>query len=145
MQLLSSDDKKRIYKDGNKTYYMVNMGSYVGSRSREFYKPTPSCWRLMRFEEEQTNGEVTSINALVDYNGDYISLEIKTKDMCRLINFRGNFISGDKTIVSRNGATLNQPSSEYLPKEKFNTTLPQMGQYLSSNQIFTHNEFVYEG
>ena len=84
MEILEQDKKKALLSDeiGDQTYKvtMLDMGSYIGFRSRPWYaKPAPK-WRAMMIDVSSPEKVGMHYESLVDDKGDLNRVIIKSED-----------------------------------------------------------------
>ena len=95
MECILETEEKTVYKDGNKTYTLINMGGYVGHRAREWYEPAPDFWELMFFDEEKNDEEKHHIEALIDDFGRYTRFIIEHGTTKRVLLLSNGFVYSD--------------------------------------------------
>ena len=110
MELVDGNDKRKIYRDGNRIYTMINMGDYVHHRSREWYEKAPENWFLMYYDEYQDNEIIRHIETLVDQNGHYMRYIINQGTESVII-----LLPENKEIYSKIKGKENVP---HLPKSQ---------------------------
>ena len=138
MECILEEKKKRIYQDGNKVYTVLNMGSYVGHRSRQWYEHAPECWRLMFYDEKTTDGEMHHAEALVDEQGEYMRLIIEHDFTKRVLLLTNGFVQKDIVIdTSEAKGPLETGKCYYsLDKDIYDPGKPLLNDYLSLDHTF---------
>lgn len=121
----------------NESFTFINMGNYVGYQSRNWYDEAPDCWKLMQYEEKNTNNQI-KIEALVDTDGDYMKITVSQNNLKRILQLNGKFVDED-IIIETNPNELMIPKKSYIAfednyKEKQH---PSLETYLSEKQQFT--------
>lgn len=116
MELIDENNERKIYQEDNRIYTMVNMGDYIGHRSREWYQKGDDAWYLMFLDEYQNNDKIRHMEALVDYTGRYLRFIIEQGNEKRIV-LVGNG-SGMKEYVEKTNNKENTipilPKSEML-------------------------------
>ena len=147
MELVSEDGKKKVYKDGdNKIYSMLDMGSYVGHRTRQWYESAPEVWMLMFYDEKREDGQDMHIEALVDDKGNYMRLLIDLGDERRSIQIHNGMVYSD-TVSKMSGTHDGLFGDTYvaLDGDIYSGSKAPLNDYLVLNPIFYLNDEVYEG
>ena len=138
MKILLDNVDKKIVQDENKYYTLIDMGIYIGHRSREWWEEAPKEWRLMFYEDE----DGLKIDALVDDIGDYSRIILEKDDVRRVLQLRGNFVIEDSVYDEKEGIDniyisksidskpvmiddyLKENHSAYLDGKTFNEEIP---------------------
>ena len=147
MELIKEDLNKKIFKDGdNKIYSMLNMGSYVGHRKREWYASAPEAWRLMFFDEKREDGKECHIEALVDDNGNYMRFLIDLGNVRRAIQLHNELVFND--VIIENGDSLDGAIGDtYVAIDGDIYFGPKvlLEEYLSTTPEFSSGDTVFKG
>ena len=80
MELVREENGKKIFVDGDRSYTMIDMGSYVGHMYRDWYEAAPEVWILMQSDDGNSK-----IESLVDSNGQYIRFVADEGNVRRII------------------------------------------------------------
>ena len=147
MDVEKQENGNIVFNYDNGSYTFVNMGSYVGYRSREWYEKAPSCWKLMFFDENKEEYPV-HIEALVDTNGDYSRILVKQGEFKRVLLLYRSIVDEDtiyeedpnNLFVSKN--TYVAFEDKYREKRHFDleSYLGQVPQFVSkSGEIYAGN------
>ena len=99
MKLLVDNVDKKIVQEEDKYYTLIDMGSYIGHRSRNWWEENPEEWRLMFYEDE--NG--LKIDALVDDSGSYSRIILEQDGVRRILQLQGDFILEDSVYDEKEG------------------------------------------
>lgn len=145
MELIKEENNKKVYRDGNKIYTMLNMGNYIGHASRNWWETTPEEWRLMFYEEEREDGKKLSIDALVDQFGGYMHFWISLGNMKRVICLSGEMVYSDSIVEKISSDGLLSDSYFALNGDKYSSNSFLLDDYLNTKLPFRFGEQVYEG
>ena len=137
MECIFEDNKKRIYQEGNKIYTLVNMGSYVGHRLRQWYETAPDFWKLMFIDEEKHH-----VEALINDNGDYISLIVEHGNTKRGLSLSNGYVVSDLIEDASKVKRPIQLGELYysVDKDIYDKNLIHMNDYLSMEHTFTSED-----
>ena len=138
MECILEEKTKRIYQDGNKVYTLLDMGAYVGHRSRQWYEKAPECWRLMFYDEKTEDGKICHAEALVDQFGEYTRLIIEHGSTKRVLMFTMGTVHYD-AIDDTSGVKdlLGLGKSYYsLNKDIYDSGRPRINDYLNLEHTF---------
>ena len=138
MKLVREEKKKKVFTEDNKIYYVLDMGSYVGHKSRQWYSSKPEIWILMASDEQCKDGETLHIEALVDDCGDYMRFIMQKGDIKRVIQLQHGRVYSD-TIDDSYSTYLCMDGDIYSPNQV------ALDEYLSYEPEFSLNDSIYEG
>ena len=138
------EDGRIVFRSGDKEYKFVNMGEYIGYNSRSPYDKVPEVYRLMAYNETQTDG-VLHIEALIDPLGEYSRL-IVTKGLAeRVLALSGKYVVEDLVNVMGD-------SNEFVPKDRYVAfeddfeNKREVSEYLGTDKTFKSDSGeVYNG
>lgn len=146
MNQYQEENGNLVFDNETESFTFVDMGNYVGHQSREWYEESPSCWRLMFFDEKKEDFPI-HIEALVDSAGYYSRIMICQGNSRRILLINGNVIDEDMICEF-------DPEEPLFPKKTYiafedqykEKTHPSLQTYLSHKQQFlSHNGEVYIG
>lgn len=128
-----------VFHNGDEDFTFVDMGNYVGHSSRQWYEQSPSCWRLMFYDDNKSEQPV-HIEALVDSAGDYSRILVHDGNIKRVLLLNGNLV--DEDIIYEMGS-----DSSFLPKKAYisfedkfmEKPHPDLQSYLSMEHKFLSN------
>ena len=145
MDIEKQDNGNIVVNNDKGSYTFVDMGSYVGYRSRQWYESPRSCWKLMFFDENKEESPV-HMEALVDTTGDYSRIMIEKDNFKRVLMLRGNIVDEDIIIEEEPNSLFSTKNTyvafedRYREKRHFNLEayLMQSPQFVSkSGEIYT--------
>lgn len=147
MELVREEKNKKIFVEGNKTFYVANMGSYVGHRNRQWYSSKPEVWILMGMDEKCQDGEILHIEALVDDRGDYMRFIMQKGDIKRVLQLQNGRVYSDSINDAREGKDLLGMGKTYsaLDGDIYSDEQIPLYEYLSLEQRYTSNGETYDG
>lgn len=94
MELVREENGKKIFLDGDRSYTMIDMGSYVGHMYRDWYEAAPEVWILMQSDDGNSK-----IESLVDSNGEYIRFVADEGNVRRIIQMDGGKVYNDSIVI----------------------------------------------
>ena len=134
MEILEQEKKKALLSDeiGGQTYKvtMLDMGSYIGFRSRPWYAKAPEKWRAMSIDVTSPEKEGLHYESLVDDLGDLSRVILKTDDnrISRIRLYNDAWGQGIEDILHIDGH-----SYTYNPEQK--TFVDEMGNVAPATQF----------
>lgn len=106
MKLILDDKNKKVFFDQSgekeKIYTLINMGNYVGHRSRPWYMEAEPCWLLMFYDERKDKETIFHCEALCDEQGQYTRLIMEQNDIKRVVLLTGSIVDCDHVFDMRN-------------------------------------------
>ena len=126
-------------------YTMLNMGSYVGNKSREWYEESPEVWKLMFLNEKAETGERKHIEALVDDRGDYIRLLVDSGGSRRVIQLSQGKVYSDIIVEKFDNDGMSGNSYVALDGDILSTNMVPLDEYLATPQKFVLDDKPYTG
>ena len=85
MKLIINDKEKRIYQDDNKIYTLINMGAYVGYKTRDLFKETKDFWKLISYEDKSNKNGKLCIDTIINDEGHYVRIKMDKGEVSRYI------------------------------------------------------------
>lgn len=148
MEFIKDDEKEKILIDKNddfvKKYVFINMGDYVGYKTRKWYDDAPDCFRLMFCDQFQGNKIVSHIEALVDDLGEYSRILIDKDGFRRVILINNGMILEDTVNKVLENGFLEEVSKNFKTKANNNYSNIKLRDYLQANDILGTNDFVLQ-
>ena len=135
-----------VFYNDTERFTFVDMGSYVGHQSREWYEKVPSCWRLMFYDEQKDDSPI-HIEALVDRTGYYLRIIVSQGNVRRVLLMNRNVVDEDM-IYEYDSEEFMFPKKVYIAfEDKYREQRhPNLQTYLSQEHRFISNDGeVYNG
>lgn len=132
MDIEKEENGNLVFHNENESFTFVDMGSYVGHQNRQWYEQSPSCWRLMFYDNNEVH-----IDALVDSIGDYSKIVINSGNIKRVLLLNRNHIDED-SIYEMDSEDSILPKKTYIAFEDkyIEKAHPDLQTYLSMEQQF---------
>lgn len=145
----SDDPNKKTYTDGEKVFYtMMNMGNYVGYRSREFGEDESAEWFLMNYKINHLNGQCEYGEALVDDTGRYLRVDISVDNVRRIIHLNGDYVITDLICINEDETNVFSMGKLYyaLDTDIYSNKRVPTSKYFSMEHVFKDDkEEAYQG
>jgi len=137
MNLMSSDNEKRVYFEDNTIYTVLNMGSYFSNKNCEYNEGVSEWWRLISLDEMAVDG--IHIEATVDEKGFYTRIIMLSGKLRRAILLDEDNVTYDvikdarKTVGDRTLGDIYLPLNNDKNKRNISLTdyLDQEAEFLS--------------
>lgn len=100
-EIKNGNDRRKIYCDSdNDVYELLDMGEYIGHKSRDVFDSIPENFKLMFSSHVLEDGNKVSLRALIDpYVGNYISIKMKKNNEERVITLDNGFVTEDSIYI----------------------------------------------
>ncbi len=132
-----NDTKIAIEDDDGTIYTMINMGDYVGHRSRNWYETPSPYWSLMFVDNESKD---LHMEALIDDTGNYIDLKIACGIIKRAIAFKYGSVISDLVMYETDELI---PADAYY-KVEIDNRIP-LNKYLGNTHVYKDEDIVFDG
>ena len=143
MDLIREEVNKKIFVDGeDKIYSMVNMGSYVGHKHRQWYESAPEMWTLMFYDEKRDDGQNLHMESLIDDSGNYTRFLIELGNQTRAIQIHNGRVYSD--TITDYGRELGD-SFVALDGDIYSSGSIPLRDYLITKPKFSSGDQLYEG
>ena len=141
MELVREEQSKKIFNDGDTSYTMIDMGSYVGHMYRDWYETPPEVWILMQVDDGQSK-----VEGLVDSDGQYIRFIADLGSVRRVIQLNNGKVYDDSVVVGIDpfDGTMG-PSYIATEKEPYSKDAETVEEYFSHDQEFLWKGTKFEG
>ena len=147
MEIIENDKKEKVlidkYDNFVKKYVFINMGDYVGYKTRQWYESAPDCFRLMICDQFQDDKIVSHIEALVDDSGEYSRIMVDKYGCFRRVILidKGMILEDSLNKILENG--FGEEISKSFESDN-NFSKVKLRDYLQEDDILETNDFVLE-
>lgn len=141
MEVINKSDSKIIISDENKLYTFINMGSFVGHKTREWWATPEDYWKLMFLDEVDNEKVVSHIEALINDSGGYIRIISELNGAKRIIQIENNAVYSDVIEVSEISKRYTAIDKEYYDNDK----VPIFDYFNGDIKFYSDDKKEYEG
>ncbi len=146
MELIKEEKNKKVFIEDDKVYTMLNMGSYVGHKHRQWYASAPEMWSLMFYDEKRDDGQELHMEALIDDSGNYIRFLVELGGQTRAIQMHNGRVFSD--IITDYSTNSNEQLGGVftaLDGDIYSPNSIPLNDYLFANPNFYSGDQLYEG
>lgn len=135
MELIVNEEKRKIYQQGNKFYTVLDMGDYVGHKSRMVFEESEEYWVLMYYEDKDNN---IKIESLVNEQGLYMRFLMDKNNVRRCIHLHDYSVYHDSvTTVNKKTAVFDLGKSyTALDKQYYDDNQNPLLVHLNNKPVF---------